>query len=102
MYSDTISAFHPAPQAVMLPVRSEGTIAGSSTRRQYAFPRSPNDRAASFRSSGMPRTPAIRLNNRYHCMLNNAMRTAESSAAGPRLGVEECDDPTMNGKRAGG
>src|SRR5437870_4684079 len=34
MYSDTISAFHPAPQAVMLPVRSEGTIAGSSTRRQ--------------------------------------------------------------------
>src|SRR2546426_682672 len=100
MYSDTISAFHPAPQAVMLPVRSDGTIAGSSTRRQYALPRSPNDRAASFRSSGMPRTPAIRLNKRYHCMLNNAIRTAESSAAGPRLAVAKSANPTMIGNRA--
>src|SRR2546427_654748 len=100
MYSDTIRAFHPAPEAVMLPVRRDGTIAGNRTRRQYVLPRRPNDRAASWRSPGMARTPAIRLNNRYHCMLNNAMRMAESSAAGPSVAVTNNANPTIIGKRA--
>src|SRR5437899_5745550 len=101
MDSDTIRAFHPAPQAVMLPVRRDGTIAGRRTRRQYVLPRRPNDRAASWRSPGMARTPAIRLNKRYHCMLNNAIRMAESSAAGPRVAVTKNANPTIIGKRAG-
>src|SRR3989454_3607507 len=100
MYSDTIRAFHPAPQAVMLPVRRDGTIAGNRTRRQYVLPRRPNDRAASWRSPGIARTPAIRLNNRYHCMLNNAMRMAESSAAGPSVAVTNNANPTIIGNRA--
>src|SRR5437899_11639583 len=99
MYSDTIRAFHPAPQAVMLPVRRDGTIAGNRTRRQYVLPRTPNDRAASWRSPGMARTPAIRLNNRYHCMLNNASRMAERSAGGPSDAVRKNANPTMIGKR---
>src|SRR5437879_13755817 len=100
MYSDTIRAFHPAPQAVMLPVRRDGTIAGRRTRRQYVLPRRPNDRAASWRSPGMARTPAIRLNKRYHCMLNNAIRMAERSAAGPRVAVMKYTKTTSIGRRA--
>src|SRR2546430_17446635 len=100
MYSDTIRAFHPAPQAVMLPVRRDGTIAGRRSRRQCVLPRRQNERAASWRSPGMARTPAIRLNKRYHCMLNNAIRMAESSAAGPRVAVTKNANPTIIGKRA--
>src|SRR2546425_12439899 len=48
----------------------------------------------------MARTPEIRLNKRYHCMLNKAIRMAESSAAGPRVAVTNNANPTMIGKRA--
>src|SRR3970282_2225686 len=48
-YSETMSAFHPAPHAVTLPVTIEGIAAGRSTRRQYLQPRTPKARAASCR-----------------------------------------------------
>src|SRR2546427_7036845 len=100
MYSDTIREFHPAPHAVMLPVRIEGTIAGRISRFQYANPRSPKARAASWRSPGMARTPAITLNRRYHCIANRAIRNAASSDSAPTEGVSAIAKPRISGSRA--
>src|SRR5207244_12340023 len=100
MYSDTINAFHPAPQAVMLPVKRDGVLAGNRRRLQYVRPRRPNDRAASFRSSGMLRTAAMRLNSRYHCMLKSAMRMAANWAAAPKDAVTTSAKRTITGRSA--
>src|SRR3989304_9829286 len=97
MYSETINAFQPAPHAVMLPVIREGTRAGKRRRFQYVLPRSPNALAASSTSAGIERTPAIRLNNKYHCMLNRAIRRAASCASSPTADAITIEGPKIAG-----
>ena len=68
IYSVTTNAFHPPPQAVMLPVTKDGITAGRISFFHLLTPVNLCMFDVSIRSEGIAIIPPIRLNRRYHCM----------------------------------
>src|SRR2546425_11905184 len=86
MYSETIRAFQPPPQACMLPMRIAGKDAGIRIPLMKRRPRIRYAAVASSKSFGTLFTAPTILNNKYHCIPVRIKRTEARLRVNPRYG----------------